>query len=207
MTVSVTLVTILVIMARMLYMQFFSARRHLNPEEWCIIVAATIGLPSACINVFALVPSGMSKDVWGLHPAGLVATARYFFIVSITYVVLMMLVKLSLTFFYLSIFTGRIRYLLWATIAFHVVTATTYLLGVVFQCIPTAYTWEKSNFASTNPVQGHCLDLNTAGWANSAVSVAADLWLLSLPLSQVHKLRLTWKKKVGAALMFMTGTM
>ena len=39
------------------------------------------------------------------------------------------------------------------------------------------------------------------------VSVVIDVWMIAIPLSQIRKLELHWKKKVGAAIMFLTGTL
>ncbi|OAA58736.1 hypothetical protein ISF_06519 [Cordyceps fumosorosea ARSEF 2679] len=205
MTATMTSCTFCVISARLLYKQFLSARRAIDYEDWSLIAAVLIGLPSVFISVFCLTANGMGRDVWGLQHPSLVTTLYYLYINSILYVVLMILIKLSLTFFYLNIFFGRIRILLWATVVFHVISATVYVLGVVFQCLPIGYAWEKFDYAKDEPAHGHCLNINVAGWVNSGISVAADIWLLSLPLSQLHKMRLHWKKKLGATLMFMTG--
>lgn len=49
------------------------------------------------------------------------------------------------------------------------------------------------------------MNINASGWANAAITLASDIWLLAIPLSQIRKLRLDWKKKAGATLMFLTG--
>ncbi|POS76901.1 CFEM domain-containing protein [Diaporthe helianthi] len=40
----------------------------------------------------------------------------------------------------------------------------------------------------------------------SAISIVEDFWMLGIPLSQLRSLQLHWKKKVGVAIMFSTGT-
>jgi hypothetical protein len=45
------------------------------------------------------------------------------------------------------------------------------------------------------------------GWANAATSIALDIWMIGLPMSQVLKLNLHWKKKVGVGMMFSVGTL
>lgn len=42
--------------------------------------------------------------------------------------------------------------------------------------------------------------------ARAAVSVALDVWMLAIPLSQLPGLKLHWKKKVSVGLMFFVGT-
>lgn len=208
MIISMTACTVAFATTRLVYKQFFSARRRLNTEDWTIIVALALGIPSASLTIYGLTAHGMGKDLWGLQRSDLSAFGRYFYIIQIIYILLMLLVKLTLTFFYLNIFFGRtIRNLLWGTVIFHILTAAAFVITIIFQCLPIAYQWEKFNYINNNQVEGHCVNINAAGWANSAISVTSDIWLLALPLSQIHKLNLHWKKKAGAALMFLTGAM
>lgn len=206
MIIAMSASTLLFIIARLLYMQFFSAKRRLNTEDWTIILAVALGLPSIGLTIFGLTAHGMGKDVWGLERASLIAFGRYFYAIQIIYILLMLLVKLALTFFYLNIFFGRgIRMLLWATVIFHVAAAISFTVVIITQCLPVSFQWEKYNFINDDSVQGRCFNINVAGWANSALNVASDIWLLAIPLFQIHKLNLHWKKKLGAALMFLTG--
>ncbi|KAF9765388.1 hypothetical protein IL306_002332 [Fusarium sp. DS 682] len=52
------------------------------------------------------------------------------------------------------------------------------------------------------------LDMNSTaiGWANAAISVAMDVWMLAVPMWYLRKLKLHWKKKIGVAAMFIVGT-
>jgi hypothetical protein len=49
--------------------------------------------------------------------------------------------------------------------------------------------------------------VNALGWSNAAISIVLDAWMLGLPMSQVVKLKLHWKKKIGVAMMFVVGTL
>lgn len=206
MIITMTGCAIVFIFSRLIFKQFFSVRRRFELEDWSLLVAIAIGLPTVAITIFGLTAHGMGTDLWGLERSDLIAFGRFFYVIQILYIVLMAFVKLTLTFFYLNIFFGRgVRILLWGTAIFHVAGATAFSVGIIVQCLPISYQWEKYNYINDNAVQGHCININAAGWANSAISVASDLWLLAIPLSQIHKLKLHWKKKLGAALMFMTG--
>ncbi|OAR01129.1 hypothetical protein LLEC1_07273, partial [Akanthomyces lecanii] len=55
------------------------------------------------------------------------------------------------------------------------------------------------------PVDGRCTRVNLLGWLHGGISVAIDVWMIGIPLFQIRKLELHWKKKVGAAIMFLTG--
>jgi hypothetical protein len=203
-----TAFTIPIVVLRLLFKQFFSAQRRLNSEDWTIMVAVPLGLPSVALTIFGLTAHGLGKDIWGLKAVEVMDFGRYFYVIQILYIMLLALVKLTLTFFYLNIFTGRIIHrLLWATAAVHIAGAFAFVVGIIFQCTPISHQWEKYNYSNDRSVPGSCIDINAAGWANGAISVVSDLWLLAIPLSQIHKLRLHWKKRLGAALMFMTGAM
>ncbi|EJP63183.1 CFEM domain-containing protein [Beauveria bassiana ARSEF 2860] len=197
---------LIVVSLRLVYKQFFSVRKHLNTEEWTLMAAIAVGLVSMALSIFGITGHGFGIDVWGLDQPTLVAFRRYFYVIQIFYVVLMALLKLTFTFFYLNIFSGRgIRALLWSTVAFHVALALAFSIGIVFQCLPIPYQWEKLNHVHDATMTGYCANTNAAGWVNSALSVLSDIWLLSIPLSQLHKLHLHWKKRLGAGFMFMTG--
>ena len=51
------------------------------------------------------------------------------------------------------------------------------------------------------------LNKNAIGWANAAISVALDLWMIAIPLWQIRSLNLHWKKKIGVVIMFLVGTL
>lgn len=208
MIVTMTCIAAVNIVTRLLYKQFFSVGKRLNSEDWTIVVASVLGLASVALTIFGLTAHGLGKDIWGLGSPDLIAFGRSFYAIQILYILLMLLVKLTLTLFYLNIFPGpKVRILLRATVVFHILTATTFTIGLIFQCIPINYQWQRYDYESDMPVNGHCINVNAGAWANSAVSVASDIWLLAIPLTQLHKLRLHWKKKLCAGIMFFTGVM
>jgi hypothetical protein len=122
----------------------------------------------------------------------------------VLYLILMAMIKLALTLFYLAIFLGAtVRRLLWLTAAFHVVFGVSVAAVAIFQCRPISFYWTQWEDGST----GKCIDINLVGWIHGSVNVAVDIWLLVIPLSQIVHLQLHWKKKVGVAVMFVAGTL
>lgn len=208
MIIAMTASTLPIVGIRLLFKRFFGVRRRLNAEDWTIMLAIPVGLPSVALTIFGLTANGLGKDIWGLQADDVMKFGIYFYVIQILYIMLLAIVKLTLTLFYVTIFTGpTIRKLLWGTVAFHVAVAVTFVICIIFQCMPIHYQWDKYDFNGNNSVEGHCIDINAAGWANAAISVTSDIWLLAIPLSQLHKLKLHWKKRLGATLMFMTGAM
>ncbi|KAK2596695.1 hypothetical protein QQS21_006210 [Conoideocrella luteorostrata] len=137
-----------------------------------------------------------------MHPSEIVEFARYFFIQQILYIFLMTSIKLSLLCFYLTIFPGKkTRLVLWLTVAMNIMFGIIFTTISVFQCTPVRFYWMQYVQES----DGQCININLTGWLNGAVSVVIDLWMIGIPLFQIKKLELHWKKKVGAAVMFLTG--
>ncbi|KAJ6786621.1 hypothetical protein PWT90_10656 [Aphanocladium album] len=193
------------IVARLGYKLFFSVSRRFDSADWTILAATILCLPSIAVNV-GMALHGLGKDVWGVSPHNLRIFGMYFYVIQILYPILVGLIKISLTLFYLTLFPDRtIRRLLWATVCFHVLFTISYTLVITFQCLPIGYRKAAYDLKEAGRANGHCMDINASGWANGALTVATDVWLLAIPLSQIRKLKLHWKKKAGAILMFLTG--
>ncbi len=51
------------------------------------------------------------------------------------------------------------------------------------------------------------MNVDLLAWINAAVSIAVDIWMLAIPMSQLWGLQLPWKKKTGVAMMFGLGVL
>lgn len=199
-------ITTLIVIARLVYKQFYSFDRRLDTQDWIVSIAGLLGLACAGMTIGGLSANGLGVDVWGVPPGQLRYFGIYFYLVQIFYVVVLFLIKLSLCLFFLKVFSGTCtRHLLWATVAFHVAAGLAFSIGIVFQCLPISVQWERYNFANYAIDDGHCADVNAAGWANAAFNIATDLWLLGIPLYQVRKLQLHWKRQFSVMFMFGIG--
>ncbi|ATY67065.1 Extracellular membrane 8-cysteine CFEM [Cordyceps militaris] len=204
MAVTLGVITNLLVAVRLVFKRFFSYRQALGWDDYTIIGAVLLGIPATVINIHGLTASGMGRDVWTLTVDEVNRFGAYFYTMEVLYLAEIACIKLSLSVFYLYIFPGeRTRRLLWATVVFNVASGIAFVVAGVVQCIPIPFFWHKY----TDPAaKGHCIDINTFGWSHAAVSIAVDLWLIAIPLSQLPKLQLHWKKKVGVTLMFLLGT-
>ena len=143
-------------------------------------------------------------ELWTLSPPDITAFGIYLFAAAIVYVIGLTLLKISLLFFYLRIFpTPPVRRILWGTIVFNVICGITFCLALVLQCLPVTYYWNRWD----GEHQGHCFNMNAAAWSYAALSIAVDIWMLIVPLSQIRSLNLDWKKKIGVTIMFCIGTL
>ena len=117
----------------------------------------------------------------------------------------MTLLKLTLLFFFLRIFPKTIiRNMLKGTIVFTIFYGLTFVIVAIFQCRPIKHywmNWDKEH------VDGHCININALAWANAIISIVLDVWMLVLPLCEVFRLQLSWRKKISVAIMFLVGTL
>ncbi|XWW98940.1 hypothetical protein V2A60_006944 [Cordyceps javanica] len=191
------------VIARLIFKGCYSYAAKLGRDDCFIIISIAVGLPCTIINSMGFTHNGLGKDVWTLTPETIERFGRFFYAQQLMYLFLVMTIKLSLLFFYLSIFPGRgVRTVLWLTMIVTAVFGLTFMLLSVFQCTPIDFYWLRY----IQPINGHCQRINLLGWIHGGVSVAIDVWMIGIPLHQIRKLELHWKKKVGAAIMFLTGT-
>ncbi|KHN95000.1 uncharacterized protein MAM_07227 [Metarhizium album ARSEF 1941] len=201
------IVTAGVICLRLGYRLFFSRKNgRLDFDDGLILLASPVALASLTTMLAGLWKHGIGRDVWGIQSEQLVTFGLYLYVMEMLYLSLLALVKLTLSLFYLEIFPSpTIRKLLWATVVFHICFGLAFVFKTTFQCTPLNYSWFRYDAAHASTTHGHCVNINASAWANAIGNVATDFWLIGIPLSQLHKLRLHWKKKIGASIMFMTG--
>lgn len=184
--------------------KLFIAGVDLGLDDWLILATVLTGIPTTIITSLGSIPNGLGRDIWTLEPVEITNFTYYFYFMSWLYFLDLALLKISLLFFYLRIFPSRpIRILLWGTIIFNVIWGICFALLIALECQPISHFWTYWDGEHA----GTCLNTNAIAWANAAISIAADIWMLAIPLSQLKNLQLHWKKKVGVAIMFCTGTL
>lgn len=203
MSITLGVISGAVLLARLGY-KLLVARVQLGWDDWLILATVLVGVPTTVITSRGSIPNGLGRDIWTLEPTQITDFVHYFYFMSWLYFLDLSLLKMSLLFFYLKIFPNKaVRTLLWATVAFNAAWGATFVLLAAFNCRPINYAWTQWDGEHT----GTCLDTNAIGWSNAAISIAEDIWMLAIPLSQLKSLQLHWKKKVGVAIMFGTGTL
>ncbi|KAH8197083.1 hypothetical protein TruAng_008753 [Truncatella angustata] len=171
-------------------------------DDWFILITFLSGVPSTVIQTEAVVPNGLGKDIWTLTSTQITNFGMFFYIMAVLYFLQVTLLKMSLLFFYLRIFPGKqVKRVLWGTVIFNAVFGLFFVVLTIFQCQPVSFYWTKWD----GEHEGKCLSINNIAWANAAVSIALDFWMLAIPLSQLRSLHMHWKKKIGVALMFIVG--
>lgn len=179
-------------------------RSPLVSDDYMLIVTTIFALATAFLNRYGVATNGLGQDVWTVPFDKLYNFGKYFYISAIFYYFDLGLGKITMLMFFLRIFpTAGVRKILLFTISFCAIWTLLCTLLTVFQCTPVSYYW--TNWDGEH--EGTCLSGNAIAWANAAVNIVLDLWMLGVPLAQLHGLQLHWKKKVGVAIMFCVGTL
>ncbi|KAL6411889.1 hypothetical protein AUP68_04268 [Ilyonectria robusta] len=180
------------------------SRLDVGPDDWFTLICAFVSIPITVLAIHGLVPNGMGRDIWTLEFAKIYNFGKYFLIMEVIYFAEIALLKIAMLFFYLRIFPSKlIRRALWGTIILNSLFGILFVIITIFQCKPISYSWQLWD----GEHQGQCLDINAIAWSNAAISITLDIWMIAIPMVQIHSLHLNWKKKVAVGGMFCVGTL
>ncbi|CAI0648722.1 unnamed protein product [Colletotrichum noveboracense] len=152
--------------------------------------------------VYRLLALGLGRDIWTLQPYKITEFLKLVFTTQIFYITGLATIKASILFFYLRVFPSvPFRRLLWATQGFNALIFFLYIILTFSQCRPLQKYW--LGWSGDQP--GVCMDFNLLVLTHVGFNIALDIWMLILPLTQLYKLKLGLKKKVGVIMMFSVG--
>jgi hypothetical protein len=113
-----------------------------------------------------------------------------------------MFIKISLCFFYLRFSISRTFHIvIYALMTICIVYSVLAAFGFAWVCQPKEKYWD---FSITS---GSCVDLDALFLSNACINAATDFVLLVLPLFIIKDLSLPKRRKVGVALLLMTGSL
>ncbi|KAL0935655.1 CFEM domain-containing protein [Colletotrichum truncatum] len=142
--------------------------------------------------------------MWTLTPEQITNYYRGFYIVQIFYHCSVFLIKASIIFTFIRIFTGeKIRAILVGTQVFNLMLGISFTLVGIFQCRPISLSWTLWRRDPNR--QGSCLNIVLVGTIHGAIQVALDIWMLVLPGTQVMGLNMQKRKKFAVLFLFSLG--
>ncbi|KAF6802706.1 integral membrane protein, partial [Colletotrichum plurivorum] len=145
---------------------------------------------------------GLGRDIWTLQPHDITSFLKIMFVLQLFYILDLAVIKASILYLYLRVFSIRkFRTVLWVTQIFNILLGFAYVLLSLVQCQPLQHYWNGWDGEHT----GKCADLNTIGLTHVGFNIGLDVWMLILPLTQLYKLKLPRKKKIGVMAMFSVG--
>ena len=178
---------------------------ELGWDDYMIILTLLAGVPSVVLIDRGALVNGLGRDVWTVPFDKITAFVRWLYVLEILYFFQMTLLKLTLLFFFLRIFPKTIiRNMLQGTIVFTILYGLTFVVVAIFQCRPINHYWMNWD---NEHVDGQCINVNALAWANAIIGIVLDVWMLVLPLYEVFRLQLSWRKKISVAIMFLVGTL
>ncbi|KAL0931313.1 CFEM domain-containing protein [Colletotrichum truncatum] len=182
------------------------ANKIMNPSIWgADDITAVLGyictLPLVPI-IYRSLDIGLGDAVWNVEPSAVTEFFKMLFASQVLYLTGLMVIKASILFFFLRIFPAPgVRKILWATQAVNFVVGLVYVSLTFAQCRPLSMYWTGWDKDHSQV----CFDFNKLILTHASINIAMDVWMLILPLTQLYKLNLVLRKKVGVMLMFSVG--
>ena len=109
------------------------------------------------------------------------------------------LMKLSIAQQYLRVtIDPPVRKACWAFMIFTVLNCIQTFFTGIFSCYPVAKFWDDR-------IPGGCLNKPDLWYANAAINIAQDIWILVVPIFILRKLALPQREKVSLCLILGLG--
>lgn len=193
--------TVFIIVFRIFY-KIFDKTQKPWWDDWLLVVLLLLGGgPLMVITIFVMAPNGIGRDIWTLSFDQIDTLFKFMYIELASYYAQIALLKIVFLCFFLRIFTTRnTRRVIFGTMAVSLMWGIASTLVGLFQCWPIPYNWVWDG--STG---GKCVDKSAILIANAVISIALDLWILAIPIWKLRHLNVSGTKKLGVALMFLTG--
>ncbi|RBR15640.1 uncharacterized protein FIESC28_07281 [Fusarium coffeatum] len=179
-------------------------RSNWGADDTFMSLAAFLIVP-LLVLMQLMISQGLGLDIRMLDREQIVLIFKMFFFQQVTYFITLGFVKGSVLAFYLRIFPDhKFRRAVWITQFINLTTAFIYVILILVQKNPIALNW---NGASKFSGKSNVLDDKLLYLTHGSISLALDVWMLILPITQVYHLGLKLRKKIGVIAMFSCGVL
>ncbi|GJC94814.1 integral membrane protein [Colletotrichum higginsianum] len=162
------------------------------------------GVVTVCASIFMvmrLTTKVAKLSTWGADDT-VAVVAFLLFVLEFFYLVGLAVIKASILFFFLRIFPERrFRRVLWLMQVLNMLVCLSFVILCFAQCRPFSHFWTGWD----GQHEGKCLDLNKIGLSHVALNIVLDVCMLALPVTQIYKLQMDRRKKIGVIAMFQVG--
>ncbi|KAF4943658.1 hypothetical protein FSARC_14863 [Fusarium sarcochroum] len=159
-------------------------------------------IPTFVIYQLLLV-EGLGKDFETLPYDEVTTFFKYFVVLGVSYVLTLACIKASILFLYLQLFPDdTFRTMVKWTVACDVSIALVFTVCSISQAPALSMVWHAWQGKS---VKEAMQDISWPSLVHACVNLALDLWMLILPMTQLYKLGLKLRKKMGVMAMFGVG--
>ena len=169
------------------------------------MILASIFTVVVCSVVIAATKYGLGKHVWNLDFANIMAELKVciqlMFVANIFYSAAIAFTKLSIIASYMNIFAprGLLRIVLQATAFVTIGLVVASIPATIFECIPVDGAWSLTNS------DAKCYTFVDFLYASTAINVATDLVLCTVPIPLFWRLQLPRRQKVMISGLFFIG--
>ena len=179
-------------------------RTEIGLDDWLVMVSMLLAIVNCACNEAGLVPNGLGKSEWSLTPDMMTKVQIYLYITAALYAFNVAMTKLAMLAFFQRLFpsVGAQRALL-GTFIFVILWGFAYGFFTLFQCSPISYFWKGWDGEHS----GKCAGSIRMILSHAGLNITIDVWMLFIPISQLIRLGMDWKKKAGVFLMFLIGTL
>jgi hypothetical protein len=178
--------------------------QHLGLDDHLVLLTLLCLVPNVAITIGPAKFYG--RDVWTLSPTLIPDLLRWDLIQTLLYFINDALLKAAFLAFYLRIFPSRTtQRVLKGTMTVVALWGFVFVSSGIFQCHPVSYYWTSWNDGTGS--KGECINRDAMVWANAAIGIALDVWMLAIPLWCLRGVQMPVKKKLGVGAMFGVGAL
>ncbi|KAI1840419.1 hypothetical protein JX266_013386 [Neoarthrinium moseri] len=170
-------------------------------DDWTAILATVFLVVGAGLEL-ASAELGFGMHFWDVDVRNATKLLQMFYVVEIIYTWIKLIAKVSIIMLFMRVFTGTghgnnrwFRWACYACLGYCAISLTTFTFVIAFQCQPVETIWNRF-------VSGKCIDVNAIGYSGAIMSVVEDLVLMILPISELRKLQIGGRKRIGVRIMF-----
>ncbi|KAK7918323.1 CFEM domain-containing protein [Apiospora marii] len=173
----------------------------LGYDDWAIITSFVV-LTGVTIGAELMVIFGLGTDLWTLDDMHINLVLILFYIAEFAYVIESTLTKISILLLYLRIFPDRqFRKHIFVLMGVMALFCVAFVITLLTYCVPFDYTWTRWD----NEKHGKCINMDAQTYTCAALNIVLDIVIFFMPIPQLMKLDLSWKKKVGIIFTFLVG--
>jgi hypothetical protein len=115
--------------------------------------------------------------------------------------VIVTLIKLSILNLYLVLFPSvKFKRVVHGVIATQVILCCSFVIGILVQCHPLPYYWDKS-------IGGTCVPDSVGFILTAVVNMVMDLLVIFLPVRVIWRLQMDKRRKIAISIVFGLGAM
>ncbi|KAF1955041.1 hypothetical protein CC80DRAFT_566311 [Byssothecium circinans] len=175
--------------------------RRLQVEDYSLLLALVAFAATNGLNVKAQ-DFGCGKHMWDVSITHVMISFKYINWVSIVYAISVFFVKLALLLQIQRIFAaaqkGHTFWITWALILSNGAFYISVMFAYILQCTPRAKIWNPT-------IPGKCIDVRVVSMASGVINIMSDVAIFALPVTEVLRLHMPLRRKLGITAVFATG--